>query len=419
MQTQPIAGSRRLVRRLRVRSYGLVTLPQLPRKKGRVLHLVNSFSDGGTERQAIQLANALHESGDWSVHFASLDGTGPLRDALAPALRAAVMSYPPTRFASWDTLRQLHRFASYVARNGVEIVHTHGFYPNVFGLAGAALAGVPVRIADKRESVALRTQGRAWLERAAFSLASRIVTNSEAVRRELIASGMAAQRICTIHNAITEERVRGLTPSVVSASQPASVRDTYDRLTTEQRCVVMIANFYHHAKDHATLLRAAQRVVAVAPDVQFVLAGEGPLREGVRALVRELTLEAHVQCPGRCVDVAALLARADVCVLSSRSEGLPNVILEYMAAARPVVATDVGGVREAVLDGVTGHLVAAGDDVTMASALLRLLNAPALRRTMGDAAHRRVISDFGLSRQLRAVTTLYLTELSRAATTSR
>src|SRR5207302_925678 len=128
-----------------------------------------------------------------------------------------------------------------------------------------------------------------------------------------------------------------------------------------RRFVTIVANLRHAVKDHPTFLRAAQRVKSQVPEAAFLIAGEGELLEPMRGLAAQLGLAQDVFFIGRCGNVADLLALSEVCVLSSIAEGFSNAILEYMAAARPVVATDAGGVREAVHDGETGYIVPVGD----------------------------------------------------------
>ena len=378
-----------------------------------VLHLVNSFAEGGTERQAVQLVNALNATDKWNVSIASLDARGPLRDALADNLKCGNHEYRLRGFATWQAVRQTQRFAAQLRREHVCILHTHGFYPNVFGMFAAALAGVPVRIASKRESPHLRSRSRVHLERVAFSLATRVVANCNGVRAEMDAAGWPVKKVEVIHNAIDLTRVAHDTPR---DAEPGVAYHAVDQQLDvhsppRHRIIVMLANFMHEAKDHDTMLHAAHRIARHAPDVRFVFAGEGPLLSRVQAQAREMDLLEHVAFPGCCRDVGALLAKATVCVLASRQEGFPNVILEYMVAGRPVVATDVGGVREAVLDGTTGLIVAPGDPQALAEALIRVLNDPARGRAMGLAGHERALLHFPVSRQVERITALYEREL--------
>jgi glycosyltransferase involved in cell wall biosynthesis len=148
-----------------------------------------------------------------------------------------------------------------------------------------------------------------------------------------------------------------------------------------------------------------------------VLAGEGELLEPMRALAAELGLARDTLFLGRCGNIPDLLAVSDVCVLSSIAEGFSNAILEYMAAARPVVATDAGGAREAVQDGVTGYVVPVGDHQTMASRIIALLQKPVQAHAMGENGLRIVRQRFSCEAQLQRTQDLYDQLLSRPPTT--
>jgi glycosyltransferase involved in cell wall biosynthesis len=144
------------------------------------------------------------------------------------------------------------------------------------------------------------------------------------------------------------------------------------------------------------------------PEAAFVIAGEGELLDGTRALGREMGIVDDIYFMGRCDAIAELLAASAVCVLSSRSgEGFSNAILEYMAAGRPVVATDVAGAREAVVDGETGYIVPAGDDEAMAGRIAELLGDPERARAMGENGRCVARIGFSCEAQLARVEGLY------------
>ena len=155
------------------------------------------------------------------------------------------------------------------------------------------------------------------------------------------------------------------------------------------------------------LLRAAQRVKPEFPEALFVIAGEGYLREETQKLAEELGLKESCLFIGRCASVPDLLAASDICVLSSQAEGFSNSILEYMAAGRAVVATDVGGANEAIVEGETGHLVQAGDDRSMAQRLISLLRDPTRSLNMGLKGRRLVEQRFSTENRLANTSALY------------
>ncbi|HEX4936075.1 MAG TPA: glycosyltransferase, partial [Gemmatimonadaceae bacterium] len=264
----------------------------------RVRFLVNSFADGGTERQAVLLANALHQSGRWLVRVDSLEPGGPLANVLDDALRLARKSYPLEGFMTIGACRALAAFATSLRSDRVDVLHTHGFYPNVFGMAAGALAGVPVRIASKRESVALRSGARRRIERVAFALATRVVANCNAVRDELVGEGIGSHRIVVIPNAVDPRRIPAAEPDACGVGDAARARVPGTNGGGPR--LVAVTNFHHAAKDHATLLRALRRVVGACPDAHLTIAGDGPRIREVTALVQSLGLGAHVHLAGRC-----------------------------------------------------------------------------------------------------------------------
>ena len=124
-------------------------------------------------------------------------------------------------------------------------------------------------------------------------------------------------------------------------------------------------------KDYPMFLRSARQVLDAEPAAAFLLAGEGELTDSLRALALELGIGDSTYFLGRCERVAELLSISEICVLSSKAEGFSNSILEYMAAGRPVVVTNVGGAAELVSEGDTGYLVSSGDDAAMATRISR------------------------------------------------
>jgi glycosyltransferase involved in cell wall biosynthesis len=143
------------------------------------------------------------------------------------------------------------------------------------------------------------------------------------------------------------------------------------------------------------------------PTAKFVIAGEGELMAPMRDLAVELGLESHVFFPGRCERIGDLLALSSVCALASTAEGFSNAILEYMAAGRPVVATDVGGAREAIIDQENGFLVPSNDHKAMAAAIVELLNAPERARAMGLRGRQVIEDKFSVEAQLCKTVQLY------------
>lgn len=377
--------------------------------KPRVLQLIDSFYAAGSERQAAQLAESLSESSRYQVFVACMDQRGNLGQELNQIGFRDIPAFKLTSFYSYTAANQLTRFTRFLREQKIDIVHSHDFYTNVFGMAGAWLAGAPVRIASRRETAGCHTKAQKFVERRAYQLAHAIVTNAEAVSKHLIEEGVSANKIVTIYNSLKHERV----------SPRHGHKETFKLLNLPPDChcrfVTIVANLSNPVKDHPTFLRAAQRVRQAIPEARFILVGSGPLMDETRALAKEFGLETDVFFTGRCEHVADLLSISDVCVLSSVAEGFSNSILEYMGAGRPVVATNVGGAREAIIEGETGYLAPPGDDETMAARIIELLHNPDRARTMGRYGRKVVEQKFSPAAQLTQTEQLYDRLLARVS----
>jgi glycosyltransferase involved in cell wall biosynthesis len=368
--------------------------------KPSTLQIVHGFLEGGSERQMIQMASLLHDSGQFDVHVASLSTGGVLRP-LVERLQVPIVDFPLTSFYDSSMLQQSRRFVSYLKRHKIRIVHSHDFYSNIFAMGGAALAGVRGRIASKRETTGTRTGAQKNAERWAFKLAHAVVANAGAVKDHLIDLGVSDNKIEIIYNGLDLNRFN-------KNGGPHEALRRLELTTLKDRpLVTMVANFEYRIKDHPMLLRAAQRVKAEVPEAVFVIAGDGQLREETEKLATELGLRDSCLFIGRCASVPDLLAASEICVLSSQAEGFSNSILEYMAAGRAVVATNVGGASEAIVEGETGHLVNAGDDRAMAERLISLLRDPEKRRRMGSRGRDVVERKFSCDNRLTTTIALY------------
>src|SRR5215813_1636134 len=369
--------------------------------KHRVLHLIDSLYAAGSERQAAQLAQSLNESSRFEVFVACMRPKGNLAGELRQMGFSEIMAFPITSFYDRSMVKQLARFARFLRERRIDIVHTHDFYTNVFGMIGAWLARAPARIASRRETTGVLTPAQKFVERRAYRLAHAIVTNAEAVSERLIEEGAPLDKIVTIYNSLNLERV---TPRF-------DRNGTFEKFKLppngDCRFVTIVANLIFPVKDYPTFLRAAQRVRQAIPEARFIVVGDGPLKGETSALATRLGLGTDVFFTGRCEQVADLLAISDVCVLSSLAEGFSNSILEYMGAGRPVVATNVGGAREAIVEGETGYLAPPGDYEMMAARITELLRNPERARSMGRRGRHVVEQKFSPAAQLAQTEQLY------------
>jgi glycosyltransferase involved in cell wall biosynthesis len=380
--------------------------------KPNVLFIIDSFEQGGSERQALQLLRQLHESGRCNVRIACLQDKGSLRADAEVLGVGEIPEYALTSFYDLNFVKQVRRFTSFIKQNHIDVVHTHCFYTNVFGMTGAFLARVPARVTSKGETEGFRTPMQKRVERMAFRMAQRVIANCKMVQNQLVREGLAPKRIIQHYNGLDLDRLK----------VPAGLRREDARamfgLPNNRRFITIVANLHNPVKAHPMFLRAATLVRRAVPDAAFVIAGEGGLEPTLREFAAELGIADDVFFIGRCDRVAELLFASDIGVLSSRAEGFANAVLEYMAAALPVVATDVGGLREAVAESETGFLVESGDHEAMADRIIQLLNDSKCAHAMGLRGKKIAEERFAAEHHLRNTLELYDELLSAKTATS-
>jgi glycosyltransferase involved in cell wall biosynthesis len=261
-----------------------------------------------------------------------------------------------------------------------------------YAFVAGALARVPV-VATEHLLVNVPSRA-AWVQRCVMAGVDRFIAVSQFVARGLRDRfHVPSARIRVVPNGIP----RAFFEPARRANLPAFVPGRPDRP------VVLTVARLDSAKGHAYLLRAA----ALLPDVDFRLAGDGPLRGPLQAQARALGLEHRVAFLGQRDDVLALLASATLLALPSVNEGLPLVVLEAMAAGRPVVASDVGGVSEAIIDGQTGILVPAADPARLAGAIRGLLEDRPRAERLAAAARTRAHREFTAETMVARTTAVY------------
>ena len=370
--------------------------------KKSVLQITGSFHQGGSERQALQLAKLLREDDSFNIFLAALTSEGVLKKE---AERAGFTEIPEFRLSSFydlNFLKQLKRCAQFIKENRIEIIHTHDFYSNVFGILAARMARVPLKIASKRETSGMKTKTQEAIERRIFSVADALVVNSKAVETYLIKANVAARKINVIYNGLDLERLQPKETSRAKICEELNLPNDENL-----KFITLVANLRHPIKNQPLFLRAAKTVAAKFPEARFVLAGEGELKASLEALAREMDIADKMHFIGRCAKVPELLSISYAGVLTSFAEGFSNSILEYMAARLPVVATNVGGANEAIVENETGFVVESDNDAMLAKRLVELLENPEKAKRFGAAGRRIVEEKFSCETQLRRTLELY------------
>jgi L-malate glycosyltransferase len=369
-----------------------------PNRAIRVAHVVDLLALAGMEYGVVKLVNRLDPKKIESMIVCMRHQTDDVRQLLSSRIPVFELHKSPGR--NW---RVIGRLAARLRSERVDIVHSHNWSTFLYSVAAARLAGISTvvhgehgkddTVTDPRRTLASRILARG---------VSRVCTVSRDLAESVVRDWhLPRERVAWIPNGVDLEEfgrdhpIDGLREELGLASG--------DR-------VVMNTGGFRTVKDHPTLLRAFARVHRDDPASRLVLIGHGSAadpRSGLDRMAGELGVGDSVRFAGVRHDIPRLLRVCDVYVNSSKFEGMSNTILEAMAAARPVVATAVGGNPELVKDGVTGFLVPAGQPDEMAARVGELLRDPALRSRMGAAGRARIEADHSMAEMVRAYSDLY------------
>ncbi len=357
----------------------------------RVLFVVPDLGTGGAERHVVTLAPAL-DPARFRVRVVCVGDEG----ALFPTLAEHGV---PAR-ALHSRRRPLHALAGLVRimrRERPDVVITRGYNADTLGRIAAALTRVPRSVVWTHNAGDITPRGR--LRRAAYRILEPLTSAyygvAEAQRGYLVEQlGFPDSKVEIVENGVDTSRFRPPAPG--DRARVAAELGVSPAVPT-----IGVLAVLRPEKDHSTALHAMRMVLDEIPDAQLVLVGDGPLRQPLEELARELGIAGAVVFAGARSDVARMLALVDVTLLSSYTECFPLAVLEAMACGVPVVATEVGGVPEMIDDGVTGQLVPARDPRATADALIKVLRDPARTAEMGRAARRRVEERFTLERSVR------------------
>jgi glycosyltransferase involved in cell wall biosynthesis len=373
----------------------------------RVVYCIDNMEFGGTELNAVRTAERLDRR-RFDLSVVCIRPDGPLL-ARYGAAGIPVFPLPMRSMIGAGAVRQAVRLVRHLRRQRAEVVHSHDAYTSVFATVCARLAGVPGIIASRRSWHSPHLQGRIMrANRAAYRLAHRVVGNSPSVSRLVETEGrVPAIRVVTIPNF--------LDPRSFEPIAPEERRRLLAELDVRAGAfVVGIVARLSAVKDHATLLRAVASLRAEHADVHCVLVGDGPERERLATLAATLGISNAIHFAGYRPQLPNLHHLFDVSVLCSTSEAFPNSVLEAMAAAKPVVATAVGGTPDAVSDGVTGLLVPPGDPEGLAAALRALYDDGTRRASLGEAGREAARAGYSEEAVIAQVETLYAKLAGRA-----
>ena len=347
----------------------------------RVCFMIDNLNRAGVETQLVKIINQLDRS--------KID---PYLYILAPRTDFAASLLPEDCPVHWLGLTSMRRpsalahawkLARFLRKQRIDVLHLDLPGSTLFGIPVGWLARVPYLVRTRRDMGYWMGSIDRWTGRLYSHLVDMTITNCRACQESVIEVERARRESVTIlKNDINLNQFREI--PTFSA----------ERYAGSPRVIGMVANL-RGEKAPEVFIEAARRVAKRHPDAVFRIAGEGSLREKLEKQIEDMGLSGRVELPGHVVDIPKFIGELDIAVLCSNTEGLPNVLVEYMAAGRPVVATRVGGAEELIDDGVHGLIIEPQDPTALAEAIDRLLSDRDLASRLAAAGRSRVEEDYG------------------------
>jgi glycosyltransferase involved in cell wall biosynthesis len=367
----------------------------MSKRKYTVLHTEWSDGWGGQEHRILNEMLGMQRRG----HRVLLATRAHAQ--IAERARKAGIEVFTLPFAGKFDLRTIVPLSRLAKRERVDIVNTHSGNDSWSGGLAAKFAGITL-VRTRHLNIPLK---RSW-HNFVHELPACIVTCGETMRTQLQQEcGFEPERLASIPTGVDfEQFAPNKTREQMRAELGYGVAEW----------LILMVGVIREVKRHDVALQAFARVYQKHPQARLLLAGDGPKRGDTEALAKELGIADAVRFLGHRNDVPDLMAASDCSLLTSRSEGVPQAVTQALGLGLPTVATAVGGVPELVIDGQTGLLAPSGDDAALAAALNRLIEQPALAKTLSDAARAHARGQYSLNAMLDATEALYARVLESA-----
>lgn len=342
-----------------------------------VLYLIDRLDYGGAEKQLVELINSI-DTENYGVHLCCLKPSGPLYDELS-VLKETI---PFKGFGRLSIIGSVGCLARYIQENDIHIVQT--FFQDPFLLAALTKLRCRFKLLGTFLDLGFwRTPSENFKMRFAYRFFDGFIANSQAVKQHFVdTDGLASEKVHVIYNGFDFQKVEEWTRE---DNAPEKLR------------VGIVANLNRPVKRIQDFIEAAAIVYEKYPNTSFLIAGDGHLKTELQALAASRGIGSVVDFLGRIPNPLDFVRLLDVGVLCSESEGFSNSIIEYMACEVPVVATNVGGNPELVIDGENGYLTPVGQPRIIAEKINRLLGDDALRRQIGEKNRGKIKQEFSLA----------------------
>ena len=361
----------------------------------KICYIIGQLGKGGAERQLYELVKgidrkkfepiviSLSQGGYWSEKFRKLN--------------VQMIELERKKNREFTRLFKLIKLLKSIKP---DIIHTYMFTANSYGRIAAFIAGTPIIIASERSSIEIgkdKNRFGIYIDKLLASFTHGIICNSQKASESLVKRySFNAKKIFTVHNGIN---VAGFLK-----------KPSYNPKKKLVQKIVGAVGRLQPVKNHRLFLDMA-KIVSEKSDnnsIKFAIVGEGVLRNELEEYSQHLRIENKIVFLGERNDIPDLLQSMDIFVMTSLYEGMSNAIMEAMAAGLPVVATEVGGNSELVIDGETGFLCPSNDAMALADRVASLINSEKESERMGENGRKRMLNEFGIEKMIKETENIYM-----------
>ena len=363
-----------------------------------VLQVIAPISFGGAENVLLSI-NRLMDKSRFSTFFSIFlnpsRGENELHERLK-ALKCDVSIIPMNRI---NQINNIFALVKIIRKNNIHVVHTHSYRSDIIGLIASIIVKKPiVTTVHGWTSENRKVMVYEYLQKKIMRHLDMIMPVSQQIYDELLRNGVKKQKMKKISNIIDYRNLKTI-------KNYHNLRSKYN--IHEESPVIGAVGRLGKEKGHIILLKAIAIVKQRYPNIKALIIGEGDQKGELSKFVRKERMDETVNLCGFQKDVAKFYPLFDIFVLPSVTEGLPLVLLEAMYFKKPIVASNVGGIPEIIVHGLTGELVPPGEPVPLAESISRLLGDKSYAGKMGETGHKYLLKNFSPGRWIREIEEVY------------
>ena len=350
-----------------------------------ILHLITSLNVGGTEKYLLYITKALKNKFNFYVGYLKEEGS------VAAELRAE--GIPVYK------LNNLYKLYTFCRKNKIQLLHTHLYRANILGRIMGKFANVPIIISSQRSIDAWKLFYHSLLDKWTMQFTDCIIANSEQTKKILIErEKVTSNKILVIYNGIN---TKNYIPKMDSGLLKRELKIDINT------AIIGYVGRLHCEKGVDYIPEIAVNLKKYISQFKFLIIGDGPWKQELRKEIKNRYLTEDVILISNKNNILDFISIMDLVVLPSREESFPQVILEAMSMSKPVVAADVGGVGEIVINGLNGILVSPGDTESFTRGICQILKEKNKAYEMGKAGRKQVFENFGIEKLINSTESIY------------